>query len=73
MRNPLLDDLSARCRTLVDEGLFKTERVIGSPQSAHIELSDGSSVINLCANNYLGLADHPDVVAAAHAALDQYG
>ena len=73
MRNPLLDDLSARCRTLVDEGLFKTERVIGSPQSAHIELSDGSSVINLCANNYLGLADHPDVVKAAHAALDQYG
>lgn len=73
MRNALLDDLSARCRDLVGEGLFKTERVIGSPQSAHIELADGSSVINLCANNYLGLADNPDVVEAAHAALDQYG
>jgi glycine C-acetyltransferase len=73
MRNALFDDLSARTRSLVDEGLFKTERVIGSPQSAHIELADGSAVINLCANNYLGLADHPDVVEAAHAALDHYG
>jgi glycine C-acetyltransferase len=73
MRNALFDDLSARSRSLVDEGLFKTERVIGSPQSAHIELADGSAVINLCANNYLGLADHPDVVEAAHAALDHYG
>ena len=73
MRSALLDDLSARCLGLVDEGLFKTERVIGSPQSAHIELADGSSVINLCANNYLGLADHPDVVDAAHKALDLHG
>jgi glycine C-acetyltransferase len=73
MRNALFEDLSARSRSLVDEGLFKTERVIGSPQSAHIELADGSTVINLCANNYLGLADHPDVVEAAHAALDHYG
>jgi glycine C-acetyltransferase len=73
MRSALLDDLALRCRSLVDDGLFKTERVIGSPQSAHIELADGSSVINLCANNYLGLADHPDVIEAAHAALDRYG
>ena len=73
MRSALLDDLSARCQTLVVDGLFKTERVIGSPQSAHIELADGSSVINLCANNYLGLADHPDIVEAAQAALDQHG
>ena len=73
MRSPLLDDLRQRCEALVGEGLFKTERVIGTPQSAHIELADGSSVLNLCANNYLGLADHPDVVAAAHQALDRYG
>ncbi len=73
MRSALLDDLALRCLRLVDDGLFKTERVIGSPQSAHIELADGSSVINLCANNYLGLADHPDVIEAAHAALDRYG
>ena len=73
MRSALLDDLSARTAALVGEGLFKTERLIGSTQSAHIELADGSSVINLCANNYLGLADHPDIVAAAHQALDRYG
>jgi glycine C-acetyltransferase len=73
MRSPLLDDLRARCEALVGEGLFKTERIISTPQSAHIRLADGSSVLNLCANNYLGLADHPDVVAAAHDALDRYG
>ena len=73
MRSRLLDDLQARCAGLVDEGLFKTERVISSPQSAHIRLADGSTVLNLCANNYLGLADHPDVIAAAHKALDTYG
>ena len=73
MRDAMLDDLAARTADLVGQGLFKTERVIGSTQSAHIELADGSSVINLCANNYLGLADHPDIVAAAHQALDHYG
>jgi glycine C-acetyltransferase len=73
MRSPLLDDLAARCAGLVGDGLFKSERVISSPQSAHIDLADGSSVINLCANNYLGLADHPDIVSAAHRALDRHG
>jgi glycine C-acetyltransferase len=73
MRSPLLADLQQRTAALVDEGLFKHERVIGSTQSAHIELADGSSVINLCANNYLGLADNRDIVGAAHAALDHYG
>ncbi len=69
----LLDDLAARCATLVDDGLFKRERVIASPQSAHIGLTDGRTVLNLCANNYLGLADHPAVIDAAHRALDTYG
>ena len=73
MRSPLLDDLAARCDALVGEGLFKNERVIDSTQSAHIRLADGTSVLNLCANNYLGLADHPVIVAAAHEALDRYG
>ncbi|MGZ4678960.1 MAG: glycine C-acetyltransferase [Ilumatobacteraceae bacterium] len=73
MRSRLLDDLQQRCADLVGQGLFKTERLISSPQSAHIRLADGSSVLNLCANNYLGLADHPDVVASAHRALDRYG
>jgi glycine C-acetyltransferase len=73
MRSKLLDDLQARSIALVDEGLYKHERIINSPQSAHIDLADGSSVMNLCANNYLGLADHPDIVAAAHQALDAQG
>jgi glycine C-acetyltransferase len=61
-----LDDIRAN-------GLFKTERVIASPQSAEIELSDGRNVLNFCANNYLGLADHPDIIAAAKHALDSHG
>ena len=73
MRSRLLDDLEARSAALVDEGLFKSERRISSPQSAHITLADGSTVLNLCANNYLGLADHPEVIASAHRALDRYG
>jgi len=73
MRTGLLADLAQRASGLVDNGLFKSERVIASPQSAHITLVDGSRVLNLCANNYLGLADHPALVEAAHAALDTYG
>ena len=56
-----------------DAGLFKSERIIVSPQSAEIELADGRRVLNFCANNYLGLADHPDVIAAAKEALDTHG
>ena len=66
-------DLAARAVALADQGLFKTERVIASPQSARIRLADGTEVVNLCANNYLGLADHPALVEAAHRALDRYG
>ncbi|WP_407354328.1 glycine C-acetyltransferase [Luteimonas sp. R10] len=56
-----------------DQGLFKSERIITSPQSAEIRLEDGRTVLNFCANNYLGLADHPDLVAAAKDALDTHG
>ena len=56
-----------------DAGLFKSERIITSPQSAEITLEDGRTVLNFCANNYLGLADHPDVIAAAKHALDTHG
>ena len=73
MRTGLLADLAQRTSGLVDDGLFKSERVIASPQTAHITLADGSQVLNLCANNYLRLADHPALVEAAHAALDTYG
>ena len=55
------------------QGLFKAERIITSPQSAEITLADGRTVLNFCANNYLGLADHPDIIAAAKAALDTHG
>src|SRR6202789_3110138 len=54
-------------------GLTKRERVIATPQGAHIAVAGGAHVLNFCANNYLGLADHPSVVAAAHAALDRWG
>ncbi|MBI3878681.1 MAG: glycine C-acetyltransferase [Verrucomicrobia bacterium] len=54
-------------------GTYKRERVILTPQGTTIRVADGKPVLNLCANNYLGLAQHPDVKAAAHAALDQWG
>jgi len=54
-------------------GLYKSERVLAGPQNARVELPGGKSVLNLCANNYLGLADHPAVIAAAHEALDRWG
>src|SRR5213595_716580 len=55
------------------QGLFKTERVITSPQDAHIAIRGGKRVLNMCANNYLGLADHPALIAAAKEALDTHG
>ena len=69
--------LTQRYADTLDEiraaGLFKSERVITSPQSAEIQLADGRTVLNFCANNYLGLADHPDIIAAAKDALDTHG
>src|SRR6186997_2759262 len=55
------------------QGLFKTERVITSPQDAHIAITGGERVLNMCANNYLGLADHPALIAAAKEALETHG
>jgi glycine C-acetyltransferase len=73
MRTKILADLEERCAGLVTDGLFKHERVIATPQTEHIGLQDGTRVLNLCANNYLGLADHPVLVDAAKHALDQHG
>ena len=73
MRTGLLADLAQRTAELAVDGLFKTERVLASSQSSHITLADGSVVLNLCANNYLGLANSPVLVEAAHAALDEFG
>src|SRR3954465_15627703 len=55
------------------QGLYKTERIITSPQDAHIGVAGGRQVLNMCANNYLGLADHPALIAAAKEALDTHG
>jgi len=71
-----LDSLAERTEALKAEGLFKSERLIAGPQQAAIDVrSNGETdhVLNLCANNYLGLANHPEVIAAAHKALDEYG
>ena len=73
MISSFLADLGSRADDLVGQGLFKTERVLASPQDAHIRLADGTAVLNLCANNYLGLANHPALIAAAAEALDRYG
>src|SRR5690606_23173956 len=56
-----------------EAGLFKSERIIASPQAAEITLADGRRVLNFCANNYLGLADHPAMIEAAKQALDSHG
>ncbi len=73
MLSEFRDRLRHDTEALAAAGLLKRERVIGSPQGPLVRLADGREMINLCANNYLGLADHPEVVAAAHEALDRYG
>jgi glycine C-acetyltransferase len=67
------DEVRAQLEGIRSEGLFKAERVIVTPQQAAVRVSGGGEVLNLCANNYLGLADDPRVVAAAKAALDRWG
>ncbi|HSG57956.1 MAG TPA: glycine C-acetyltransferase [Woeseiaceae bacterium] len=76
MAAEFLQSLAEQTDALRSQGLFKTERVIAGPQQAAIDVREDGGVrhvLNLCANNYLGLANHPDVVAAAHKALDEFG
>jgi glycine C-acetyltransferase len=65
--------LSQTLEDIESQGLYKTERVITTPQDAHIAITGGKRVLNMCANNYLGLADHPALIAAAKEALDTHG
>ena len=58
---------------IIDDNLFKDERIITTPQSIEIKTSDGQEVLNFCSNNYLGLANHPTLIKAAKSALDNYG
>src|SRR5216117_1735013 len=67
------NQLSHTLEEIKSQGLFKTERVITTPQEAHIAIADGKRVLNMCANNYLGLADHPALITAAKEALDTHG
>ncbi len=73
MERRFLDSLDAQIAEIREAGLYKQERVITTPQGAAIRVKPGDEVINFCANNYLGLSDHPGVVKAAHAALDRWG
>src|ERR1700730_9871698 len=65
--------ISQTLAEIKSQGLYKTERVITSPQDAKIEIAGGKRVLNMCANNYLGLADHPALLTAAKKALDTHG
>ncbi len=73
MTTKFIEDLSGRLAGLKAEGLYKEERVIASPQQGAIILAQGEKVLNLCANNYLGLSAHPALIETAREALDRYG
>ncbi len=73
MYGSIKDHLARQLDELRAAGLYKNERVLSTPQAARVRVADGPEVLNLCANNYLGLAQHPEVIAAAHAALDRWG
>jgi glycine C-acetyltransferase len=73
MSTAFINHLTAELKDLHEAGLFKGERTLITPQGAVVRTSEGREVINLCANNYLGLSSHPKVIAAAHEALDSHG
>jgi glycine C-acetyltransferase len=73
MYGTLRDDLVGTLAEVREAGLYKSELVITTPQGAHVDVREQGELLNLCANNYLGLANHPAIVAAAHEALDRWG
>src|SRR6266487_4121576 len=72
MYGTMREELRATLGEIRDAGLYKNERELASPQSAHVR-TGGAEVLNFCANNYLGLADHPQLVEAAQKALAEWG
>jgi glycine C-acetyltransferase len=73
MYGSLKEDLAETLAGLREQGTYKSELVMTTPQGAHVDVEGRGELLNLCANNYLGLANHPTIVAAAHAALDRWG
>lgn len=73
MYGKIKEHLQNELQTIEDNGIFKKERIITSPQGAEIKISTGETVLNFCSNNYLGLSSHPEVVQAAKDALDSHG
>ena len=73
MYGKIQQHLQAELQSIVDNGIFKSERIITSPQGAEITISTGEKVLNFCSNNYLGLSSHPEVIQAAKDALDTHG
>ncbi len=73
MYGKIKEDLTKEIQSINDAGLYKSERIIMTPQGAEIEVKGGKEVLNFCANNYLGLSSHPKVIEAAHKTLDEWG
>ena len=67
------DHIRHQLEEIEANGLYKKERILSGPQQARVAVRDGEGVLNMCANNYLGLANHPDIVAAAHQGLERWG
>jgi len=68
-----IEDVTAELAAVREAGTYKEERQLSSPQGPHIQVAGGADVLNFCANNYLGLSSHPELIAAAHTALDEQG
>src|SRR5215471_14635342 len=73
MQEEYRDHLLGQLAEIRAAGTYKNERIITTPQDAHIQVAGGQRVLNMCANNYLGLAEHPEVIKAAHEALERWG
>jgi glycine C-acetyltransferase len=73
MMGTYTEQLQQTLQQIREAGTYKSERVIDTPQDAHIRVTGGREVLNMCANNYLGLAEHPEIIKAAHDALDRWG